>query len=68
MRGSRNFGNIIFPGLFFKIFPIFDHLWWFWLLGFGIGVLVWVFGLGVFSCWGLGSLHKHKRITLGKKW
>ena len=64
-----------------KFFLIFDHLWWFWFWGFGVWVLVWVFGVGVFSCWGLrpvvwgllgfwgwGSLYKHKRITLGKKW
>ena len=56
------------------------HLWWFGVWGFGVGVLYWVFGVEVFSWWGLGpvvwgllgflvwgSLYKHERITLGKK-
>ena len=47
--------------------------------GFGGRVLNWIFGVEVFSWWGLGpvvwdllgflgwgSLYKHKRITLGK--
>ena len=54
---------------------------WVWGFGFGVGVLNWAFQVGVFSWWGLGpvvwgllvflgwgSLFKHKRITLGKKW
>ena len=52
---------------------------WFFLMvvwGFGFGVLLLVFGVGVVSYWGLehsgfwgwGSLCKHKRITLGKKY
>ena len=61
---------IFFPGLFFIIFSY-----------FGSFMVVWGFGVGVFSWWGLGpvvwallgflgwgSLYKHKRITLGKKW
>ena len=61
---------IFFPGLFFII-----------LSYFGSFMVVWGFGVGVFSWWGLGpvvwgllgflgwgSLYKHKRITLGKKW
>ena len=49
------------------------------VLGFGVGVLDWVFGVGVFGWWGLGPvvlgllgflgwgcLYKHKRVTMGK--
>ena len=64
-------------GYSLKLFLIFAHLWWFGVLGLGS---YWVFGVGVFIWWGLGpvvwgllgflglgSLYKHKRITLGKK-
>ena len=70
-----------FPQVYsLKFFLNFAHLWWFGVWGFGVGVLFWVFGVGAFSWWGLGpvvwgllgflglgSLYKHKRITLGKK-
>ena len=71
---------IFSQGYSLYFFLILAHLWWFGVLGFGVGVLFWVFGVGVFSWWGLGplvwglmgflgwgSLYKHKRITLGKK-
>ena len=38
-------------------------------IGFlGLGFLVVVWGLWCRAFLGLGSLYKHKRITLGKKW
>ena len=59
---------------------IFARIWWFWDRGLGLGVLVWIFRVWVYSWWGkepvvwgilglLGwlSLYKHKRMTLGKK-
>ena len=42
-------GYIFFPGLFFIIF---SYIWSFMVVwGFGVGVLDWVFGVGVFSSW-----------------
>ena len=38
-----------FLGFFSILFLIFAHLWWFGGWGFGVGVLDWVFGVGVFS-------------------
>ena len=66
--------HIFFFGLFIFIL-IFSHLWWFEGWGFGVGVLNWVFGVGVWGLWcgafsffwGWGSLYKHRRITLGIK-
>ena len=28
---------------------MFAHLWWFWGKGFGVAVLDWVFGVGIFN-------------------
>ena len=61
-------------------FLILAPLWWFGALGFGVAVLNWFFGIAIFSWWdfgpvvwgqlgfwGPGSLYKHIRLTLGKK-
>ena len=40
-------GYIFFPGLFFTIFSYFGSFMV--VCGFGVGVLYWVFGVGVFS-------------------
>ena len=66
--------------LFLTFFLILAPLWWFGALGFGVAVLNWFFGIAIFSWWdfgpvvwgqlgfwGPGSLYKHIRLTLGKK-
>ena len=72
---------VFFPRVILLTFClIFARIWWFWGRGLGLGVLVWIFRVGVYSWWGLGpvvwgilgllcwgSLYKHRRMTLGKK-
>ena len=41
---------IFFPRfILYNVFLILAHLWWFGVWSFGVGVLYWVFGVGVFS-------------------
>ena len=41
---------IFFPRvIIYNFFLFFAHLWWFGVWGFEVGVLYWVFEIGVFS-------------------
>ena len=48
---TRSVKHAIFfsQGYSLHFFLILDHLWWFGVRGFGVGVLFWVFGVGAFS-------------------
>ena len=61
--------------MFFHYWFIFSHFLWFWGWGLGLGFWGWGFQLmglepevvwGLVAFLGLGSLYKHRRITLGK--
>ena len=81
MRGQI-LAIFFFPGLFFIIFILLLLIYgglgfgvlglgsYFGFLGLGLSVDgVWGLWCGAFWVFlGLGSLYKHKRITLGKKW
>ena len=55
ITSKNTFSRYIFSQVYsLYFFLIFAHLWWFGVWGFGVGVLYCVFGVGVFSYWGLG--------------